>query len=117
MNFFNYLVSAGKGVAKAPFEKREGQPWLQGVNRNYRHAILGDEKAVEIEHKYLGDTEDGRRYAGDNTPPASTSVLPPVTQPLPQQQTPQNGQQMDQIMKALMQRIAQGQQQPQQTLK
>ena len=117
MNIFGWIGESAKRASLAPFQKREGQPYLQGTARNYGHAFFGDEHAQKFETKYLGDTTDGRRYAGDNTPAASTSVLPPITQPLPQQQTPQNGQQMDQIMKALMQRIAQGQQQPQQTLK
>lgn len=64
---FSDLWEGPIAIQTAPFKKREGQPYLQGVARNYGHAIFGkpfgDDNAYAFEQKYLGDTADGRRYA------------------------------------------------------
>lgn len=118
MNLFSWIGESAKRATMAPFQKREGQPFLQGTARNYGHAFFGDKHAQEFETKYLGDTEDGRRYAADTTPTygAGQNVLPTMTQQ-PQQVTPQNGEQMNAIMQAMMQRIAAGQAQQQQQIR
>jgi hypothetical protein len=112
----NLLEWIGESAKRSltTWEKRDGQPWLQGTARNKGHAFFGDKHATDFETRYLGDTEDGRRYAADTTPMygAGQTVLPSMTQQ-PQQIQPQNGEQMNAIMKTMMQRIAAGQTQQQ----
>lgn len=117
-------MSAGgwlKGVLDTPltmWKKREGQPYLQGTARNLGHSFFGDSAANKFEQKYLGDTEQGTRYAYEQ--PKQQSFIPmeaiPATttatmgaQQMPQQQ---NGdQQSAEVMRLLMQRMMAGQQQ------
>lgn len=109
MNIFKGIHDA----SVAPFRKREGQPYLQGTARNYGHAFFGDHEAQKFETKYLGDTPEGYRYPHEDTAP--TSIIPMAAVPqmqqmpvAPQMQQGVSGDQTNEIMKLLMQRIAAG---------
>jgi len=40
---------------KAPFEKRDGHPWLQSTARNLGHAAFGDKVGDYVDQHLLGD--------------------------------------------------------------
>ena len=52
-------VNLVKGTIMAPFEKREGQPWLQATARNIGHASFGDEIGNYVDQNLLGDAPPG----------------------------------------------------------
>lgn len=66
------------GFAKAPFEKRTDQPWLQGTVRNFAHAGAGDDLSGTFEQKYLGDDSNGYRNPMDD-PANQQSGMPGQT--------------------------------------
>lgn len=53
----------------AIFQKREGQPFLQGSARNFSHAAFGDKAANYFEQNYLGDPAPGQ--TGPQSPQAA----------------------------------------------
>lgn len=74
MSFTDYLPKLDSilDLVKAPFEKREGQPWLQGTARNIGHAAFGDEIGNYVDQNLLGDPVPGATGAAL----ASTEIKP-----------------------------------------
>ena len=62
MSLGDYLPSPSSGwqMLMAPFQKREGQPWLQGTARNIGHAAFGDKIANSVDQGLLGDPAPGQ---------------------------------------------------------
>lgn len=50
-------------VWKATFDKREGQPWLQGTARNLGHMSFGDTVGDYVDQRVLGDIPSGTKGA------------------------------------------------------
>lgn len=103
MSLTDYLPSpnsALKGLTGL-FQKREGQPWLQGVARNLGHAAFGDKIGNYVDQNYLGDPTPGQM-----SPSAGLSglVAQPQTALKPIQQQPQaNADGMKQALAAWLQ--------------
>ena len=68
-------------MISAPFEKREGQPWLQGTARNMGHAAFGDKIGNYVDQKWLGDPAPG---AGGPTITSPQSTLQQQSSPIGQ---------------------------------
>lgn len=101
MKVLNWL----EDIAKSPIaslSRRDGQPFLQGSARNVAHAFLGDQNAYNFEHRYLGDTEQGNRYAGSDTP--TNTGWSSLIQQTPQQMPPADDQEQ-QMLQLMMQRM------------
>jgi hypothetical protein len=62
----------------APFQRREGQPWLQGVARNLGHGAFGDRIGNYVDTQMLGDFPGGRRYPA-GTPAPTMPQTPALT--------------------------------------
>lgn len=72
MSGFGDLFANPIKTLTAPFDKREGQPWLQGVARNFGHAAFGDKIGNYVDQNYLGDPAQGAKG------PAPMSVQPQI---------------------------------------
>lgn len=66
----------------APFEKRDGMPFVQGAARNLGHAFFGDAVANQVEQRFLGDSPTGQ-WKGGTPAAASTQSIgqAPTAQP------------------------------------
>lgn len=78
-------ISASVGLAKAPFQKRTDQPWLQGTARNSFGAVFGEDANSRVNEKLFHDTEGGYRNA-DNDPANQRTAMPAVAAPQAQPQ-------------------------------
>jgi len=96
MSFFDYLPSPKSGweTLIAPFKGREGQPWAQGTARNFGHAAFGDKIGNYVDQKFLGDVAPGTQ--------GPVSGMASQLQPQPGQMQQSSGQDIMQLMQALM---------------
>jgi hypothetical protein len=96
MSFFDYLPSPKSGweTLVAPFKSREGQPYLQGVARNFGHAAFGDKIGNAVDQRLLGDVAPGTQ--------GPVTGMSAQLQPQPGQMQSSSGQDVMQLMQALM---------------